>query len=60
VRYQAARQHIQNELEQKFREQFYDRERSEWKFSDLKTTILLAKRNQSKAARQQKKAMREG
>ena len=53
VRYQAARQHIQNELERKFREQFWDNEKSQWKHSSLVTTITLAKKTHAKAARMQ-------
>ena len=48
VRYQAARFHIRQELERVFRELFYDSTKSEWKHSDLKTTIQFTKRQQSK------------
>jgi hypothetical protein len=34
------------ELERVFRQQFYDREKSEWKHSDLKLTVLCAKKQQ--------------
>ena len=42
-RYEAAREHARLEVERKFREQFYDHEKSEYNVQSLKTTIQYNK-----------------
>ena len=43
ARYNAAREHARLEVERKFREQFYDQEKSEYNLQSLKTTIQYNK-----------------